>query len=209
MEHASLSKPAPGFAVADIFGGLQNLADDHGKVVLLYLWATWCPSCQAETAALMDLQRRYRSSGLVIIACSRDQDPELVRRFYRQYQLNYPVVMTVPDVQRFFGTALGIRDEEVLTEVPIPTSILLGRDGRINSVYVGRGVAALSPALNQLLEDKAVLVGASPNNLPFLHVIPNSVLADERSLAPRARRDDMPTGLQRSAARQWLAISFK
>jgi peroxiredoxin len=161
MEHASLSKPTPVLAAPDIFGDSVNLSDDHGKVVLLYLWATWCPSCQAETAALIDLQRRYESRGFAIIACSRDEEPEVVRQFYRRNHLNYPVVMAVPQVQKFFGTALGIRDDEVLTEVPIPTSILIGRDGRINSVYVGRELTALNSALSELLGDASVRVGKS------------------------------------------------
>jgi len=161
MEHRSISKTTPAFAVPDIFGQPLNLSDEQGKVVLLYLWATWCPSCQTETAGLIDLQRRYKSRGFAIIGCSRDEDPELVRQFYRQYHLNYPVVMAVPQMQRFFGAALGIRDEEVLTEVPIPTSILIGRDGRISGVYVGRYLTDLSPALNRLLADKAVSVGRS------------------------------------------------
>jgi peroxiredoxin len=161
MEHESLSKTMPVFAVPDIFDHAVNLSDDRGKVVLLHLWATWCPSCQADTAGLIALQRRYESRGFAIIGCSRDQDPELVRQFYRQYHLNYPVVMAVPQVQRFFGTALGIHDDEVLTEVPIPTWILIGRDGRISGIYVGRDLAVLDPALNQLLGDKAAGIGKS------------------------------------------------
>jgi peroxiredoxin len=161
MEHRSISKTTPAFVVPDIFDHSVNLSDEQGKVVLLYLWATWCPSCQTETAGLIDLQRRYESRGFAIIGCSRDQDPELVRQFYRQYHLNYPVVMAVPQMQRFFGAALGIRDEEVLTEVPIPTSILIGRDGRIRGIYVGRYLTDLSPAVNRLLADRAEGVGRS------------------------------------------------
>jgi peroxiredoxin len=161
MEHQSISQPTPELSLPDIFDHMVNLSDDKGKVVLLYLWATWCPPCRAETPALIELQRRYETQGFTVIACSRDQDPELVRQFYRRYHLNYPVVMAAPPVQKFFGTALGIQDEQVLTEVPIPTAILIGREGQIDSVYVGRDLAALNPALNQLLAQKSVAVGKS------------------------------------------------
>lgn len=150
MEHAFVSRPAAVFVVRDIFGHAVNLSDNKGKVVLVYLWATWCPSCQADTAALIELERRYQSRGFAIIGCSRDEDPELVRQFYREYDLNYPVVLAVPEVQTFFGRALGIGNDEVLTQLPIPTSILLGRDGNVSGVYVGRSLAALNPALSQL-----------------------------------------------------------
>jgi thiol-disulfide isomerase/thioredoxin len=187
MEHESVSKPTPVLAVPDIFDHSVNLSDDKGKVVLLYLWATWCPPCRKETPVLIELQRRYESRGFAIIGCSRDQDPELVRQFYRHYHLNYQVVMTVPQVQRFFGTALGVQDEEVLTEVPIPTSILIGRDGRINGIYVGRDLSALNPALSQLLGDNALPVGTS--SLPGRRYDSSSVARSGKLACPAKGTD--------------------
>ena len=34
-------KPAPAFALSDLQGAKQTLADFRGKVVLLFFWATW------------------------------------------------------------------------------------------------------------------------------------------------------------------------
>ena len=34
-------KPAPGFSLPDLDGRPVRLADLHGKVVLLFYWATW------------------------------------------------------------------------------------------------------------------------------------------------------------------------
>jgi len=34
-------KPAPGFSLPDLDGRPVRLADLHGKVILLFYWATW------------------------------------------------------------------------------------------------------------------------------------------------------------------------
>jgi cytochrome oxidase Cu insertion factor (SCO1/SenC/PrrC family) len=34
-------KPAPAFSLPDLDGRTRSLADFHGKVVLLFFWATW------------------------------------------------------------------------------------------------------------------------------------------------------------------------
>jgi thiol-disulfide isomerase/thioredoxin len=151
MEHESLSMPVHTFTVSDIFNHTVNLSDTEGKVTLLHLWATWCPSCRAETPVLVELQRRYKSSGLEVIALSVDEDPALVRQFCLRYNVNYPVAMVDSEVEDFFAAVLRIPHDEVRTRVPIPTSILLGRDGRINRIYVGRDLRALDPALSDLL----------------------------------------------------------
>ena len=37
--------PAPNFSLPDLDGKMVSLSDYRGKVVLLNIWATWCPPC--------------------------------------------------------------------------------------------------------------------------------------------------------------------
>jgi peroxiredoxin len=99
----------------------------------------------------MHLQERYPHD-LEIVGFSVDQDPDLVREFYRRYKLNYQVAMVDPDVEEFFAAALGIPESNVSSGTPVPTSILIGRDGRISSIYLGRDIRTFDRALVQLLE---------------------------------------------------------
>ena len=48
----------------------RSLADDRGKVIVLNLWATWCPPCREEMPTLERLQERYGKEGVVVIAVS-------------------------------------------------------------------------------------------------------------------------------------------
>jgi cytochrome c biogenesis protein CcmG, thiol:disulfide interchange protein DsbE len=50
-------------------------ADQHGDVVILNFWATWCVPCRAEMPALEDYYQKHRMEGLKVLAISMD-DPE-------------------------------------------------------------------------------------------------------------------------------------
>jgi len=117
---------APAFSLTDLNGRKLELADYKGKVVLLDFWATWCGPCRIEIPGFVQLQERYRAQGLAVIGISLDDGPEPVREFYREYKMNYPVAMGDQKVSELFGGILGL-----------PTTFIIGRDGRVYSKHVG------------------------------------------------------------------------
>ena len=54
----------------------RSLADYRGKVVVLNLWATWCPPCREEMPMLQRLQQHYAKDGLVVIAVSDEPNEQ-------------------------------------------------------------------------------------------------------------------------------------
>lgn len=103
-----------------------RLSAYRGKVVLLDFWATWCDPCREETPHFVELQRRYADRGLQIIGVSMDDTSEPVRDFYRQFQMNYPVVMGNAKTGEAYGGVLGL-----------PITFLLDRDGHIVAKHMG------------------------------------------------------------------------
>ncbi len=124
----SVHPMAPDFTLTSLSGDTVNLKDLRGKVVLLNFWATWCGPCRMEIPGLIDLQARYGSQGLRVIGMDEisEDNANAVRRFYRQFQLNYPVVLASDAIGNLYG---GIE--------ATPTSFLIGCNGRVYGEYVG------------------------------------------------------------------------
>jgi cytochrome c biogenesis protein CcmG/thiol:disulfide interchange protein DsbE len=119
-------RPAPDFTLKQLSGEPLTLSSYRGKVVLLDFWATWCEPCRKETLFFVDLQNKYGPQGLQIIGVSMDDTPDPVPAFYREFKMNYPVVMGNANIGEQYGGVLGL-----------PIAFLIDREGRIQSKHIG------------------------------------------------------------------------
>ena len=117
---------APEFSLPDMTGQPLKLSDYRGKVILLDFWATWCGPCREEIPHFVELQNKLGGQGFQVIGVSMDDGPEPVRDFYRQFKINYPVVMGNAKIGELYGGVLGL-----------PIAFVIGRDGRIYSRHIG------------------------------------------------------------------------
>lgn len=150
------------FDVADIEGGRLRNADFVGKVIVLDMWATWCPPCRKGIPDFIKLQRNYGSKGVAVFGVAMDNpdDPygalHTVKDFVVNHHMNYPC-------------ALG--DHSFAKQVPgeqvLPTTVFIDQNNDVR--YIARGVhdyAKLS-AITRVLasESQPVRVGiSSPAN---------------------------------------------
>jgi thiol-disulfide isomerase/thioredoxin len=137
-----LKEPVPisAFTVTDLNGRTITSAGLRGKVVLVNFWATWCPPCRAEIPDLIALQNKYRDQ-LVVLGVSEDEGPiEAVHAFANQYQINYPIVMTTPELRKIFRGVSAL-----------PTTFVIDREGRIAQKHVGLLNAAVTELETQVL----------------------------------------------------------
>ena len=114
-------RPLPDLRFADAKGMPTSLAAFRGKVVLLNVWATWCPPCRKEMPTLDRLQAALGGSDFAVVALSIDQgDTSVVQAFFMQTGIKHlhPFVDT-------FGEAMGS-----LAAGGIPLTLLIDRDGR-------------------------------------------------------------------------------
>jgi thiol-disulfide isomerase/thioredoxin len=119
-------RPIPELTMRDLDGQLISSADWSGKVTLVNFWATWCGPCRVEIPDLIALQKKY-GDHLRIIGISDDEGPpENVRSFAVAHRINYPIVMSTPELKRAFN---GVR--------ALPTTFVLDREGRLVQHHVG------------------------------------------------------------------------
>ncbi len=124
---ADVAGLAPDFELENFAGGKARLSDYRGKVVLLNFWATWCPPCLKEIPDFVELYRELEDDGLVILGVSLDGNPrQVLPRFIKKYQVNYPILLGDNRVARDYGGITGI-----------PTTFLIDREGKIRQRYVG------------------------------------------------------------------------
>lgn len=143
---ATIAHPlAPDFTLSDINGAKLSLSDYKGKVVLLDFWASWCGPCRIEIPWFVEMQEKYRGQGFAVLGVAMQDTPESVNNFYQQFRLNYPVAMGDSRVAALYGGIYGL-----------PTSFVIGRDGRIYSQHSGTtGATIFQKEIEQLLADKS------------------------------------------------------
>ena len=134
----------PEVAVTLLDGRPLSLAALRGQVVLVNVWATWCAPCRVEMPLLEQTWQRHRAAGFVLLGASVDRgDPATVRAFLAEHGISYPVAIVGADVIQALGGVVGY-----------PTSILIGRDGRVQHRVMGPiGPVTLEPAIRRALAE--------------------------------------------------------
>ncbi len=107
----------PDFVVQTLDGkdvSLYDLYKDKGKVVVLDLFATWCPPCKMEIPWFVELQEQYKDK-LVFVGISFDQNgPSVVVPFAKTMKINYDLLMGTSELARAVNLS-GIPRTFVLT----------------------------------------------------------------------------------------------
>jgi thiol-disulfide isomerase/thioredoxin len=121
-------KPVPDLNFQDAAGKPLRLADFHGKVVLLNLWATWCIPCRAEMPTLDHLQAQLGGPGFEVVAVSIDRGGmKAVDPFFHEIGLAHLARYLDPS-----GEAAGH-----LGALGLPTTLLIDPEGRELGRLVG------------------------------------------------------------------------
>jgi cytochrome c biogenesis protein CcmG/thiol:disulfide interchange protein DsbE len=124
---AQVNFAAPELTLTDTQGVERSLADYRGQVVLVNLWATWCPPCKEEMPAFQSFYNKLADKGFTIIAIN-DGDPEPdVLQFVKDYELTFPIWLD----------PTYIATEQAFNTLNLPTSFVIDRNGIIRLTWVG------------------------------------------------------------------------
>ena len=119
--------------VGDLFPDLRSVSldggvvpDTKGRVTLVDFWASWCAPCKASFPAFARLNAAYADRGLVIVAVSVDEAKPAYQAFVKRW---HPPFSALLDEGQKLVTAVKVPT--------MPTSYLIGRDGRVRFVHSG------------------------------------------------------------------------
>ena len=136
-------KLAPDFRLQDVSGNPVRLRDLRGQVVLINLWATWCPPCLAEMPDLAAVYNAHKSEEFLILGVDDQERRETVVDFLAHNPLPYPILLdTDSRVARAYGVSF------------LPASFLIDRRGILRATMAGQSSRAkLEAAIKPLLTE--------------------------------------------------------
>jgi thiol-disulfide isomerase/thioredoxin len=124
----------------------------------LAIGGTWCPNCRDEAPFLVDLYNRYHTQGLEIVGLNFEaagdlaEDKPNIQSFVEEFSVPYPILYAgaIPDVKE--------KLPQISNFGAYPTTIYLGRDGRVASIHAGFASGATGEAHLALRREVDALV---------------------------------------------------
>lgn len=113
-------KRPPQGSLPRLDGGRLSLASLRGKVVVVNVFASWCPPCREETPLLQRHHERLRKTGATVLGVTYNDTAPDSRAFARKYDVTFPIVR---DVDEKFSRALGVAG--------IPETFVVNGEGRV------------------------------------------------------------------------------
>lgn len=122
------------------------LESQHGKVVLVDFWASWCGPCLQALPRYEALRQELQAGGFEVIGVDVDQRPQDGEKLLKTLHLSYP---QVPDPQGDLAERYDVSG--------MPSSYLIDRRGVVRQTHMGfekNDIEPLRKAVAQLLEEK-------------------------------------------------------
>jgi cytochrome c biogenesis protein CcmG, thiol:disulfide interchange protein DsbE len=123
---ALAGQPETVLALTDDRGLPVSLAGYRGQIVVMNLWASWCPPCRAEMPELEQFYTRNAARGVAVIGVNQGESSQRAAAFARSLGISFPI--WIDEDQRYgrIYAALGL-----------PTTVAIDRDGTVMSGFDG------------------------------------------------------------------------
>ena len=86
--------------------GRVSLAAQHGKPVLMEVFASWCSACKRSSPRLVEAFHAHQGEDVTFLAVSVDDDPSAAGRVKRDWQLPFDVALDDGSVSRGYGISM-------------------------------------------------------------------------------------------------------
>lgn len=131
--------PEIDFTYEDANGKKRKLSDFKGKVVLVDVWATWCPPCKREIPYLQELEKEFANKNIVFLSVSFDTDRTAWKNMLKDKNMGGVQLIS-------YRKGPLVTDYEITA---VPQFMLFSKTGKTVNINTPR---PSEPALKQLLE---------------------------------------------------------
>ena len=129
MRHSSGPKEGSAAAAFDLpligEAGRVSLAGQHGKPVLMEVFASWCPACKRTSPHLVDAWRAHHKDDVTFLAVTVDEDPAAASHVKTDWQIPFAVAQDDGSVSRGYDISM------------LPTLIYIDKSGTVRHASAG------------------------------------------------------------------------
>jgi thiol-disulfide isomerase/thioredoxin len=115
----------------ELDGGTLDVADFRGQVVVVNVWASWCPPCIAEAKDLEEVHQATEGEGVQFVGINTDTDLAAARAHEKRFGVTYPSIDS--DGGRLLLALRGTLQPDAK-----PTTLVLDRQGRLAARVLGK-----------------------------------------------------------------------
>jgi thiol-disulfide isomerase/thioredoxin len=116
----------PDLKITTLDGKPFNLAEHHGKWVIVNYWATWCVPCIKEMPDISAFVKNHKNVAAIGLAFE-DTDVKDIKDFVAKHPVVYPIAQVdVTNPPKDFKEPKGL-----------PTTYLIAPDGSLAKTFVG------------------------------------------------------------------------
>ena len=119
-----IAQPAPDFVLPAVSGTNVRLSEFRGQPVVIAFWSSRCSVCSSQLAALDRFYGTYRSSGLVVLGVSVEDDPQRALEYAHAHTTSFPLLL---DKTKGVGRAYDVDR--------LPTTVLIDRSGVVRFLH--------------------------------------------------------------------------
>jgi thiol-disulfide isomerase/thioredoxin len=120
-------RPFPHLLLHEFDGAVRSIEDYRGRIVVLNVWATWCPPCRKELPSLERLHAQLDPGRFAVIGMSIDGDADIAREFLLDRGVTFKSYLDLEGAAA--DRVLGIR--------VYPDTFIISQDGVLLRKFVG------------------------------------------------------------------------
>jgi thiol-disulfide isomerase/thioredoxin len=120
----------PRISGTTLTGRKLTLAQYRGHVVVLNFWGSWCTPCRVEAPILASLSQHFTGHGVQFVGVDIRDSPATAEAFLSDAHISYPSFNDP-------GDEIALDFQDTVPPAGIPTTLVIGRDGRVTARVIG------------------------------------------------------------------------